>query len=260
MHAAAAPQRPSVINRCTLAVASMNVMQKVHVLQFRIFSSQVERIAGAKIARKAYVYSRTFATNVDAPLDTVTATQKWFENIVIGEKLCPFAPPLLQNDGQLLRIVASKSTSEKQAVEEVTTEANLLVGTDSTQSPRPETTLLVMNAPFVQDFRDFVRLSWTLQEEAILENNLAEQVQLVLFHPLATHQTYASSTEDANPGDYTIRSPYPTIHLLRQEDVMRAVSGGYPDLESLPARNQARLISQGLETCKSRLEQCHHND
>ena len=190
----------------------------------------------------------------------MTATQKWFEHIVIGEKLCPFAPPLLQNDGQLLRIVASKSTDEKQAVEEVTTEANLLVGTDSTQSPRPETTLLVMNAPFVQDFRDFVRLSWTLQEEAILENNLAEQVQLVLFHPLATHQTYASTTEDANPGDYTIRSPYPTIHLLRQEDVMRAVSGGYPDLESLPARNQARLISQGLETCKSRLEQCHRND
>jgi hypothetical protein len=245
------------------------VMQKVHVLQFGIFSP-AERVTAAKVARKACSRRsehwkpkphQTFATNVDTTLDTIAATQTWFESVVIGEKLCPFAPPLLQNDGQALRIVASKSTNEEQAVKEVEAEANLLIGTDSStpQSPRPETTLLVMNAPFVQDFRDFVRLSWTLQENAILQNNLVEKLQLVLFHPLATHQTYAA-TEEANPGDYTIRSPYPTIHLLRQDDVMRAVSGGYPDLQSLPARNQARLISQGLETCKSRLEQCYRHD
>jgi len=191
----------------------------------------------------------------------VAATKKWFESIVIGEKLCPFAPPLLQNNGQALRIVPSQATTTGEAVDEVASEANLLVGNgwDSQKGEvQPETTLLVMDAPFVQEFKDFVHLSWTLQSDAVLANGHAEKLQLVLFHPLATHQTYSSLPDgDVNPGDYTIRSPFPTIHFLREEDVMKAVTCGYPNLESLPARNQARLISQGLEVCKSRLEGCY---
>jgi hypothetical protein len=190
----------------------------------------------------------------------VAATKQWVETVVIGEKLCPFAPPLLQHE--TLRIVASKAINVDEAVAEVAFEAHLLIGEgwDISGGTKPETTLLAFDAPFVDDFRDFVHLSWTLQTDAVLANGHAEKLQLVLFHPRATHQTYSYlSTEDENPGDYTIRSPFPTIHLLREEDVMRAVSGGYPDLESLPSRNKARLVSQGLQACKSRLERCYRD-
>jgi hypothetical protein len=62
---------------------------------------------------------------------------------------------------------------------------------------------------------------------------------------------------DDSPADYTIRSPYPTIHLLREVDVMKAVQGAYPNLESLPARNKAKLTEQGIEACQARLVACY---
>jgi hypothetical protein len=57
-------------------------------------------------------------------------------------------------------------------------------------------------------------------------------------------------------GDYTIRSPYPTIHLLREMDVLSAVKSGYPGLEYLPSRNQAKMKSLGTPTCAAQLEAC----
>ena len=203
----------------------------------------------------------------------VASTQAWLDRVVIAEKLCPFAPPLTA--ANTLRIVESTAVNEKQAVAHVKKEVELLllssakddsegtvkdntaIGLTST-TPHHETTLVVFDAPFVQDFRDFVRLSWTLQEEIIVgENHLAE-LQLVLFHPTATHQTYSSHAGDGNgtAADYTIRSPYPVVHLLRKVDVMRAEMGGYPNLEELPARNKRKLLAQGLSVCQARLEEC----
>lgn len=150
----------------------------------------------------------------------------------------------------------------KSPVTELASEAHLLVGEgwDLSSGTKPETTLLAFVAPFVDDFRDFVRLSWSLQTDAVLAHGHAENPRLVLFHPRATHQMYSSvfTSEDDNPSDYVLRSPFPTIHLLREEDVMRAASGGYHDLESLPSRNKARLILQGLHACTSRLERCYN--
>jgi hypothetical protein len=187
----------------------------------------------------------------------IAATEKWFETIVVGEKLCPFAPPLLQNPS-LLRIVSSDASSPEEAILHVSKEVQLLVGQET--PPTHETTLVVLDhRPFVKDFRDFVRLSWQLQEEAIGEH-FGEKLQLVLFHPQATHQTYAdayAADGQQNPADYTIRSPFPTIHLLREVDVMKAVQGKYPNLETLPARNKDKFIQQGPKLCEGRLQQCH---
>ncbi|CAB9519990.1 Protein of unknown function (DUF1415) [Seminavis robusta] len=197
--------------------------------------------------------------------DKELSTKKWVESIVIGEKLCPFAAPLLKEEG-LLRIVVSSATNTDEAVKDVQREVQDLVGTDSrtaSSSRTHETTLLVFDKDtFVKDYLDFVRLSWTLQELAVEEYQLQDKLQLVLFHPQATHQTYAvfdgEDDDLESPGDYTIRSPYPTVHLLREEDVLRAVKSGYPDLEYLPSRNKAKLLGQGIEACRHRLQQCYH--
>lgn len=195
------------------------------------------------------------------------STQNWFERVVIGEKLCPFASPLLKQEG-LLRIVSSSATTTQEAIVDVQKEIFRLM-----EDPEAihETTLVVLdgdcdsedkeNSTFVNDYMEFVRLSWELQAEAIGETYQGK-LQIVLFHPRATHQTYAASMDediddDAAAQEYTIRSPYPTIHLLREDDVLKAVQSGYPDLEYLPSRNKAKLEEQGLDACRKRLQGCY---
>jgi hypothetical protein len=96
------------------------------------------------------------------------------------------------------------------------------------RSPTHETTLIVYgNQSWTADFRQFVRLSWRMQQEALgseagdIASSLSKEVQIVVFHPQAVHQTYSEGPTSAS--DYTIRSPYPTLHLLRESDVLRAV-------------------------------------
>jgi hypothetical protein len=203
--------------------------------------------------------TRSSSASTSHQTKVVASTQTWFERVVIGEKLCPFAPPLSANT---MRIVASAAANERHAINDVAAEVNLLFGYKDDQdvaipsdakgkgvTQNVETTLVVFDAIFVKDFRDFVRLSWTLQEEVLVNGGFQEDLQFVLFHPGALHQTY-STTESA--ADFTIRSPYPTLHLLRQADVMRAVEGGYPNLEEFPARNKEKLIGQGIVAWKTR--------
>jgi uncharacterized protein len=202
--------------------------------------------------------------------DHVQATKHWFDRIVVGERLCPFAPPFLNSSA--MRIVVSKAQDESQAVADIKLELNLLISAkldemadrskiNATEEqnrsvPMHETTLVVFDSPFVSDFREFVRLSWVLQSEAVLSSGHHNIVQLVLFHPNATHQTYVGDGE-SSAADYTIRSPYPTVHLLREVDVLRAVSGGYPNVEEIPSRNKKRFLDQGITVCQDRLRSCY---
>lgn len=210
-----------------------------------------------------------FATAVSKATKTTfkkeKATIKWFRTIVVGEKLCPFAAPLLKQDS-LLRVVASHAKTAKQAIQEVHEQVTALVGED--RQDTHETTLIVFDDhydSFVYNYLDFIRLSWSLQEEAI-GDVYRDLLQLVLFHPRATHQTYAATSvgdggiNEEQPSDYTIRSPYPTIHLLREQDVMKAVQSGYPDLEYLPSRNKAKLTQQGIDVCRDRWRACFNVD
>lgn len=191
-----------------------------------------------------------------------SATLKWVNSIVIKEKLCPFAPPVRQ--ASKLRVSLSNASSHDDIIRDIAVEAHLLVGDQphshiDNDSPPPETTLVVLDddaCSSLKNFHDLVRLSWRVQEEAINKHGYTKHLQLVLFHPKATHDTYTEQDgEDA--ADYTIRSPFPVIHLLREVDVMDAVTSGYKDLEGLPSRNKARMRQRGIEKCAAKLEACH---
>ena len=185
--------------------------------------------------------------------------EKWLDDIVIKQKLCPFAPPVRRPPKLRIRVLNGKSHGE--IVDQMHEEAHLLVGTSDSYTSlhsRPETTLVVLNEEICTsliDFRDLVQLSWQVQEEVINTHSYTHSLQQVLFHPKATHQTYSEWIED-DAADYTIRSPFPIIHLLREEDVMKAVTSGYKDLENLPTRNKQRMRKDGLEICMRRLNEC----
>ncbi|CAM9843140.1 unnamed protein product, partial [Heterosigma akashiwo] len=184
---------------------------------------------------------------------------KWLDSIVIKQKLCPFAPPV--RNAPQLRIKVSDAESHDDIIKDIEKEAHLLVSESdpyAALSERPETTLVVLNTnkcESLADFRNMVSLSWRVQEEVINEHSYTLSLQLVLFHPKAKHQTYAEGFEE-DAADYTIRSPFPIIHLLREADVMKAVTSGYNDLENLPSRNKNRLRKDGLQVCAQRLENC----
>jgi hypothetical protein len=226
------------------------------------YSSAGSRCSQRRVASRASLRSTRQPHTSSSPCRLERSTRNWFEQVVIGERLCPFAPPLLLRQGQqqALRIVSSDATVEAEATAKVADEVQLLM--KEPEQRTHETTLIVFdNHAFVHDFRDFVRLSWKLQEKVIEETYGMNQLQLVLFHPRASHQTYKESGPEGDDddddeqaaGDYTIRSPYPTIHLLREEDVLRAVTSGYPQLDTLPHRNRAKFTAQGLDMCKARL-------
>ena len=217
-------------------------------------------------------------------------TQRWLDDIVIGQKLCPFAPPV--RSAPRMRMVVPDATTTTsgdgldELLEQISAETDLLVegllnrqnsmiedsgGSDDDYDPNnaedyeyPETTLIILDTEFYpslgREYRNLVQLSWRIQMECIVDRGHSDHLQLVLFHPLAVHDTY-TERPSANDGhedcaDYTIRSPHPTIHLLRQADVMRAVQGGYADLEGLPSRNKAKLRRDRIVVCRKRLEGC----
>jgi hypothetical protein len=201
-----------------------------------------------------------------------TATLKWFDSIILGQKLCPFAPPV--RHPPKLSICISNATTDDAVIHHVTQEAKLIVnGISSTymssaplngNGMHPETSLVVIDPdlhPSLFCFRTFVQLSWRIQSECILHSKFQDLLQIVLFHPQAVHDTYAQTNiegeEAEDVANYTIRSPFPTIHLLRQDQVMSAVQGTYKDLEGLPARNKAKLRKEGIDVWKARLEGCY---
>eukprot|EP00927_Polykrikos_kofoidii_P085497 TRINITY_DN9319_c0_g1_i1.p1 TRINITY_DN9319_c0_g1~~TRINITY_DN9319_c0_g1_i1.p1 ORF type:complete len:282 (-),score=33.70 TRINITY_DN9319_c0_g1_i1:169-975(-) len=191
------------------------------------------------------------------------AVQRWLDEIVIGERLCPFAARV--RSAPRLRLRASSAVDADEAIQEVTEEAALLAesfiacptrNSSGSLTGLPETSLLVFDSsrqPFTSEWDAFVRLSWRLQAEAIVAGGFSEMLQIVLFHPLAVHSSYAKVPPD--PGDYTVRAPYPTVHLLREADILKAVRS-FPEADQIPYRNKMRLREIGLEMCQRRLDAC----
>lgn len=80
---------------------------------------------------------------------------------------------------------------------------------------------------------------------------------MVNFHPEAVHSLYATGAmEDGS--EYSIRSPLPTFHFLREEDILAAVGDArYPEPELIPERNAAALRKLGPDECRRRLASLH---
>ena len=164
----------------------------------------------------------------------VAATRRWLERAVIGLNLCPFArAPYLKNR---VRIVVSPARDEEALLLDLCEELQRLAVTDEDDV---ETTLLVH--PHVLDdflaFNDFLDVA----DMALQEMKLEGELQIASFHP-----DYEFA--DAPLGDvanFTNRSPFPTLHLLRESSIERAVEA-VDDTDAIYERNIARLREMGV--------------
>ena len=162
-------------------------------------------------------------------------TRAWVERAVIGLNLCPFAKAP-QAKG-LVRYALSTATESEALMADLVAELQRLA-----ESPpdRLETTLLIHPRVLTdfEDFNDFLDLA----EAAVLALELEGVIQVASFHP---DYRFADSEPD-DPANATNRAPYPTLHLLREHSIERAVAA-FPDAEAIFDTNIETMRRLGAE-------------
>ncbi|HRH88473.1 MAG TPA: DUF1415 domain-containing protein [Rubrivivax sp.] len=161
------------------------------------------------------------------------ATRDWVDHAVIGLNLCPFAKAV-QVKG-LVRYVGSEARDTRALLAELRTELQRLADTPIEQL---ETTLLV-HPQVLQDFLDYN--DFLDEADALLaEMGLDGTLQIASFHP--QYQFAGTRADDVD--NATNQSPHPTLHLLREASVERAVAA-YPEAEAIYEANMRRLRALG---------------
>lgn len=166
--------------------------------------------------------------------EVISATREWLEKAVIGLNLCPFAKAVYVRNQ--VRIVVSEAPHLDGLLEDLDRELDLLAAADPDAI---DTTLLIHPTllPDFEDFNDFM----VIAEAAVVEHDLEGVLQVASFHP----RFQFADTEADDIGNYTNRAPYPTIHLIREESLSRALAG-FPDPDSIYRRNIETLTKLGL--------------
>lgn len=177
--------------------------------------------------------------------ETVIAeTRAWVDRAVIGLNLCPFAKAVqLKNQ---IRYVVTDATGTDALLEALRKELRLLADADPAQV---ETTLLIhpgVLADFL-DFNDFLDVA----DAALEALGYAGVLQVASFHP--QYQFAGTAADDVT--NATNRSPYPTLHILREESIDRAVAA-FPESEAIYERNIVALQALGAEGWAALQTQC----
>ncbi|MBE3787114.1 DUF1415 domain-containing protein [Vibrio parahaemolyticus] len=163
---------------------------------------------------------------------------QWLNDVVIGLNLCPFAAKPQRN--KQIKIFVSEATQEEALLEDILLQ---LIELSTTEPEKLETTLVVV-PNMLQDFWDYnFCIDWV--EGLIKQQDWEGIFQVATFHPDYCFGG-AAPEDDEN---LTNRSPYPIFHLIREES-MEKVLKHYPDPESIPNTNIARVSALSEEERK----------
>jgi uncharacterized protein len=166
--------------------------------------------------------------------DIIAGTRRWLERAVIGLNLCPFAEGAYR--GGRVRFHVSEQRSASGLLTEFRAELALLCRADPGQC---ETTLVIhpwVLSDFIE-YNDFLGVC----EAVIAEDGLEGELQVASFHPL--YQFAGTGPRDIE--NYTNRSPYPMLHILREASVERAIAA-VADADEIYRRNFRTLRELGL--------------
>ena len=168
----------------------------------------------------------------------IADVEQWLDEVVIGLDLCPFAARPRRE--KRVRIAVSHATDEEALLNDLQAELERLSDTPAAEL---ETTLLAipdMLEDFA-DYNDFLDAVDLWVEQFGWEGDL----QVASFHP----QYQFADTEADDPGNLTNRSPWPLLHIIREESLEKAIEH-YPDVDAIPERNIARMKALGPEERK----------
>lgn len=168
----------------------------------------------------------------------IAQTRQWIEQLVLGYNLCPFAHKPYQLGTIRFSVTPASKPETLLAVLRAELHALQAVSAD-----KVETTLLIhpetlTNFHAYNDFLDEV-------DELLYQEGLEGILQIASFHP--QYQFSGTSIEDAE--NYTNRSPYPMLHLLREDSLEKAIAQ-HPDVDTIPERNIQVMQQLGVDTLK----------
>ncbi len=169
----------------------------------------------------------------------IKQTKYWLEHVVIELNFCPFARPVFEQGK--IHYQVSDAESLEPCLHDLMLEAERL-----DQQSEIATTLLIFNDA-LQDFDDFL-------DAVEIANDLMDAqgyegvYQLASFHP---EYCFADS-DDTDPANYTNRSPYPMLHLIREQSIADALAN-YQHADKIPDDNVQLARSMGLEKMQSLL-------
>jgi hypothetical protein len=161
----------------------------------------------------------------DPERTAIEDTQKWLMQAVVGLNLCPFAKAVVVKDMVRYRVCASTEPADLLAM--LRQELQHLAEADPEQL---DTTLLITPStlPDFLDFNDFLAEC----DEVLMDLELDGVLQVADFHP--SYRFGGTQAEDIE--NFTNRTPYPTLHLLREASIDKAVQA-YPDAALIFERN-----------------------
>jgi uncharacterized protein len=166
----------------------------------------------------------------------IAQTRDWIEKAVIGLNLCPFARAVHVSDR--IRYCVSDAQTEEALLADLSRE---LVALHAADPGVCETTLLI-HPRALTDFIDYN--AFLGSAEALVEAlGLSGELQVASFHP--RYQFAGSAPDDIE--NYTNRSPYPMLHLLRESSVARAVDAAGDDVHAIGDRNMQTLRRLGVD-------------
>jgi hypothetical protein len=168
-------------------------------------------------------------------MDAIVATRHWLEQVVIGLNLCPFAKGVHLK--QQIRWVESPARDVDGLLADLVRELQFLAAAD----PETVDTTLLIHPHVLNDFLDYNDFL-DAADAAVEHLGLAGVLQVASFHP--DYQFEGTEPDDA--GNLSNRSPCPTLHLLREDSIDRAVAA-FPEAETIYERNIETLRRLGVE-------------
>ena len=179
----------------------------------------------------------TAVPNCDA--EVIANTNKWLERAVIGLNLCPFAKGV-HVKGQI-RYSVSHASTEDALLDDLERELNFLTEV----APEDTDTTLLIAPDVLGDFSDYTSFL-DVAEVVLRTHGLVGNLQIASFHP----QYVFADAEPDDIANYTNRSPYPTLHLLREASLARATTA-FPDAADIYQRNIDTMNTLGHEGWRS---------
>ena len=163
----------------------------------------------------------------------IQATIRWLENMVIGLNLCPFAKAVHVKNRIRFRVSTASNTAE--LMNDFESELAHLLDADAEEL---ETTLLI-HPKVLNDFEEYNQFL-LFCDQALVRMELEGIFQVASFHP--DYQFAGTQRNDVT--NFTNRSPFPMLHLLREESITQAVDS-FPDIDGIYKRNMETLRKLG---------------
>jgi len=172
----------------------------------------------------------------------IAQTKRWIKEIVIGCNFCPFAAKEIKQN--TIHFEVDHSTKMKETVKIFLNECIRL-----DENENIETSLLIIPGSFKR-FDDYLDLVFHA-ENLLKKKKYTGIYQVASFHP---EYLFSGSTLD-DPANFTNRSPYPMLHILREESVEKALSN-FPNPEKIPANNINFTREKGFAYMKMLYDAC----